>query len=93
MLASKYSPVQLGVALSRTVTKYRKELEKPPYPEKKVDWIVDTTNKMIDLMEKETKIFNLNNPDQELKGNDLVSVAQTMLNRLLKALGLKLQKD
>ncbi len=93
MLKSKYTPVQLGIALSKTVTKHKKELERPPYPEKKIDWIKETANKIIDLLEVEAKFFNSHNIGEELKANDLVSVAQTVLNRILKAIGMKLPKD
>lgn len=93
MLKSKYSPVQLGMALSKTIFKHKKELETPPYPEKKIDWIKATTDKMIDLLEQETKAFNTINGEQPLKANDLISVAQTTLNRLLKAMGLKATRD
>jgi hypothetical protein len=93
MLKSKYSPVQLGMALSKTILNHKRALEKPQYPEKKIDWIKVTTNKIIDLLEQETKSFNETNPNEQLKSKDLISVAQTTLNRLLKAMGLKTQKD
>ena len=92
MLKSIYTPVQLGMALSKTILKHKRALEKPIYPEKRGDWIKETVNKIIDLLEHETKIFNAINPDSNLKANDLISVIQTTLNRLLKAMGLMGQK-
>ena len=94
MLKSTYTAAQLGIALARTVLKHKKELEKPIYPEKKVAWIKQTADKIFELLEVETRAFNNLSSDNLLKANDLISVAQTVLNRLLKALGIQaIQKD
>ncbi len=92
MMKPKYSPVQLGMALSKTVSQHRKELEKPIYPTKKIDWIKNTCDEIINLLEREVNTFNADNPGEELGGNDVVSAAQTTLNRLLKAMGMKAKK-
>ncbi len=93
MIKSKYSPVQLGMALSKTILKQKKELEKPIYPTKKIEWIKSTCNEMINILEREVNKFNADNPGEELGANDVISAAQTTLNRLLKAMGVTKKKD
>ncbi len=93
MLKSKYTPVQLGMALSKTITKQKLELERPAYPTKKIEWIKSTCDELINLLEREVNNFNANNPDEELGATDVVSAAQTTLNRLLKAMGVTKKKD
>jgi hypothetical protein len=89
----KYSNIQLAFALDQVLKKHRQEMEKPVYPESKVQWIKQSAIKIIDLLEEECKRFNKLNQGNGLDGNDIVSSISTALNCVLREMGLEQIKD
>jgi hypothetical protein len=63
------------------------KINKPKVKNIKHEWIRATGTKVIELIEKEVKVFNEANPDLKLNSNDVIGAINTVLNRLLKAMG------
>lgn len=83
-----YKPATILRMLSETIANQRQELERPVYPESKLEWIRATSFKIINLLEEEVGRFNKTQNDK-LKYNDIISACQTALNLLLKQFGVK----
>lgn len=88
-----YTPKQLAFALHKTIEKCKMDLTKPVYPEKKLEWIRRVSILLITMVENEANKFNRQNPGDPLMGKDMVSVLSTAVNLVLKAMGIKQQKE
>lgn len=93
VLKNPYTPAQIGLALHHTISRIKKDLEKPVYPESKLAWIKETSEKILSLLEGELKRYNKNHYYEPLKVVDVISSLQTALNKLLKAISQEPQRD
>lgn len=84
-----YSPGQLCLALQRTLDKHKKDLGKNDSKTKKVDWIKAEAFKTIHILEKSMIVFNKDNETLKVNPKELISVLNTAIDLILKALSEK----
>ncbi len=92
-MKTKYGPKQIVAALKHTVVEQKKNLNKSAYPQNKLHWIKEVSNKVLDLIEKEFETYNRINYNDQLKEIDLISCLATATNWLLKHSAVKIKRD
>jgi hypothetical protein len=89
MFEPKVSPIELSIILLKLHSQLKSvKIKNPVVRNIRHDWIKATSSKIIEVLEKEIKIYNEKNPDVKLKSGDVLATVNTVLNRLLKAMGL-----
>lgn len=85
-----YTPIVLGHALHRVLEDYKKRGQpvRPPTPiSKRVEWIKQTCDKVINLMIAEMTYYNKSNAPERVSTNDVFSVLFSILERLYTVTG------
>lgn len=86
MFIPEYTPALLAHALKKTLEKIKSDTFSKDYSKEKIQWIKDTSDAIVDVIEMQLNKFNKKNPKGTIMSNDIVSALETTLQRFLKAI-------
>ena len=84
MFTPTFSYAELALIMGKVIKRFREEPVKPK-DQYRIDWIKAISNKIIDLLEKESLVFNQTNPKEKLTERELFAILEFTIKRIQEA--------